>query len=130
MITDRAAGLRRSLRLEYLTVGWNVVEAAVALAAAVVAGSTALVAFGGDSLVESLSGAVLIWRLLAEGRDQPTLHSTPVELLKVDTASVILDLQTDAVAQVGHPQRHGSHPGFATRLTLLRRFDAVIDSIA
>ncbi len=68
MITERRAGLTRSLRLEYLTVGWNVVEAAVAIGAAVVAGSSALLAFGGDSVVESLSGAVLIWRLLAERR--------------------------------------------------------------
>jgi len=47
-------------------VGWNVVEAVVALVAGAVAGSTALVGFGGDSIVESLSGATLIWRLQAE----------------------------------------------------------------
>ena len=65
---DRDRSLGAALRLEYLTVGWNAVEAAVALAAGAVAGSQALIGFGGDSVVESLSGAVLIWRLAAERR--------------------------------------------------------------
>ena len=64
----RTALLHSALRLEYLTVGWNVVEAAVAITAGALAGSTALIGFGGDSVVESLSGMVLIWRLRAERR--------------------------------------------------------------
>jgi divalent metal cation (Fe/Co/Zn/Cd) transporter len=64
----RASVLARALRLEYLTVGWNVVEGVVALAAAIAAGSVVLVGFGVDSFVESASGGVLIWRLLAERR--------------------------------------------------------------
>ena len=65
---ERARSLAAALRLEYLTVGWNVVEAVIALAAGLAAGSQALIGFGGDSVVESLSGAVLIWRLAAERR--------------------------------------------------------------
>jgi divalent metal cation (Fe/Co/Zn/Cd) transporter len=60
--------LARALRLEYLTVGWNVVEGVVAVAAALAAGSVALMGFGIDSFVECASGSVLIWRLLAERR--------------------------------------------------------------
>ena len=55
--------IQRGRRLEYLTIGWNLFEAAVALGAGVFAGSTALLGFGTDSLIESLSGAVLLWRL-------------------------------------------------------------------
>ncbi|HZP97203.1 MAG TPA: cation transporter [Candidatus Limnocylindria bacterium] len=62
----RPALLRYALRLEYLTVGWNIVEGVVAIAAALAAGSVALLGFGLDSFVESASGAVLIWRLWAE----------------------------------------------------------------
>jgi hypothetical protein len=40
----RPALLRRALRLEYLTVGWNVVEDLVAIGLA--AGSAALIGFG------------------------------------------------------------------------------------
>lgn len=64
----RGEVLRHALRLEYLTVGWNVVEGAIAVTAALAAGSVALLGFGIDSFVESASGAVLIWRLLAERR--------------------------------------------------------------
>ncbi len=65
---DRSASLAQALRLEYLTIGWNVVEGVVALAAALLAGSVALLGFGIDSFVESASGGVLVWRLLAERR--------------------------------------------------------------
>jgi divalent metal cation (Fe/Co/Zn/Cd) transporter len=62
----RARNVSRALRLEYLTVGWNVIEGVVAIVAALAAGSVALLAFGIDSFVECASGAVLIWRLRAE----------------------------------------------------------------
>jgi divalent metal cation (Fe/Co/Zn/Cd) transporter len=55
--------VRRGRRLEYLTVGWNVAEAAIAMSAGVLAGSTALIGFGLDSLIESLSGSIMLWRL-------------------------------------------------------------------
>ncbi len=64
--SNRPALLERALRLEYLTVGWNVIEGLVAIAAAVAAGSVALLGFGIDSFVESASGSIIIWRLLAE----------------------------------------------------------------
>jgi|SRR3990172_4801230 len=66
--SPRAATLRTALRLEYLTVGWNVVEGLVAITAAVAAGSVALFGFGVDSFVECASGLVLLWRLSAESR--------------------------------------------------------------
>jgi divalent metal cation (Fe/Co/Zn/Cd) transporter len=56
----------RALRLEYLTVAWNVVEGVVAVAAAIIAGSVALMSFGLDSFVECASAGVMIWRLRAE----------------------------------------------------------------
>lgn len=55
--------LRDGRMLEYLTIGWNVLEAGVSVTAGLLAGSTALVGFGVDSMIESGSGAVLLWRL-------------------------------------------------------------------
>lgn len=66
----RRALLERGVRLEYLTVGWNLIEGAVAVGAALVAGSVALLGFGIDSFVESISGSVLVWRLRAEAGGQ------------------------------------------------------------
>ena len=62
--------LNRGLRLEYVTVGWNVVEGLVAIGAGLAAGSVALIGFGIDSFVETISGGVLIWRLSAEVRGE------------------------------------------------------------
>ena len=76
---ERARSLGAALRLEYVTVGWNTVEAVVALAAGAVAGSQALIGFGGDSVVESLSGTVLIWRLAAERRPGGAERAETVE---------------------------------------------------
>jgi divalent metal cation (Fe/Co/Zn/Cd) transporter len=53
---------RRALHLAYFTIAYNVVECGLALAAGAWAGSIALVGFGLDSLVESLSGGVMIYR--------------------------------------------------------------------
>ena len=53
---------QKALRLSYFTIGYNVVECALSLIAGILAGCIALVGFGLDSLVESLSGGVMIWR--------------------------------------------------------------------
>ncbi|MEW5928235.1 MAG: cation transporter [Gemmatimonadota bacterium] len=60
----------RALRLSYFTVAYNVVEGLVSVVAGFLAGSVALVGFGLDSFVESLSGGIMIWRFGgAQGRD-------------------------------------------------------------
>ncbi len=79
-VETRRLLLNRGLRLEYLTVGWNLVEGAVALVAAAATGSVALIGFGVDSFVESLSGAVLIWRLRSESNGE--LDEDAVERLE------------------------------------------------
>lgn len=61
--------LRSARRLAGFTVAWNLAEGAVAISAALVAGSQALFGFGVDSAVESLSATVLLWRLGAEHHD-------------------------------------------------------------
>jgi divalent metal cation (Fe/Co/Zn/Cd) transporter len=57
---------RRVLRLQVLTIAWMTVEAVVSLGAAWNSHSPALFAFGGDSLVELLSAAVVLWRFRFE----------------------------------------------------------------
>ncbi len=63
---DRMRFLRRGVWLEATTVGWNVIEGIIAIAAGMLASSVALIGFGVDSLVETASGAVVGWRLRAE----------------------------------------------------------------
>ncbi len=54
---------KKGLWLEYFTVGYNVLEALLSLFFGSLGNSIALIGFGLDSIVESLSGLVLIWRL-------------------------------------------------------------------
>ena len=59
---------KKGLFLEYFTVGYNVLEAVASIVFGGIANSIALIGFGLDSIVESLSGLVLIWRLRQHGR--------------------------------------------------------------
>ena len=61
---------QRGRRLEYFTLGWNLLEAGVAVAAGTVAGSIALIGFGVDSLIECFSGGILLWRLQLHEADE------------------------------------------------------------
>src|SRR5258708_14442447 len=80
----RQGMLHRAIRLEWLTLGWNLLEALLALAAATAATSVALLGFGLDSLVESASAGVLLWRLRAEqaGSDAPRAESRAHPILR------------------------------------------------
>ena len=62
--------LRRVQRIQAITIGWMSVEAGVSLAAAWMAHSPALVAFGGDSAIELLSAVVVLWRFSAPGENR------------------------------------------------------------
>jgi divalent metal cation (Fe/Co/Zn/Cd) transporter len=62
-VSERESLVRKARFLAWLGIGWHGVEAAIGIVAGVVAGSIALVGFGGDSLVEALAGFILLWRL-------------------------------------------------------------------
>ena len=55
-----------AIRLEYFTVGYNVLEGIVALLLGGIANSVALIGFGLDSFVETFSGFVVLGRFRAE----------------------------------------------------------------
>jgi divalent metal cation (Fe/Co/Zn/Cd) transporter len=79
---DSAAALARGRRLEYLTIAWNSFEAAVALISGVLAGSIALVGFGLDSVIETASAVILLWRFRA-GSDGERRERTAHRLVGV-----------------------------------------------
>lgn len=66
--TTTAEKFKFGLLLSYLTVGYNIVEGIVSVIAGSLLGSVALVGFGLDSFIESLSGSVMIWRLRKHGK--------------------------------------------------------------
>lgn len=60
--------IRRAFYLEYLTLAWMTVEAAVGIGSGLAADSLSLTAFGIDSVIELVSAGVLLWRLTVELR--------------------------------------------------------------
>lgn len=82
---ERTKQLKHGQKLEYFTIGWNMVEAGVAIGAGWFASSIALVGFGVDSLIESLSGSVLLWRLFSpvheESREKIALKLVGISFL-------------------------------------------------
>jgi len=112
---DRPGLLRRGLRLEYLTVSWNVVEGVLAIAAALAAGSVALLGFGLDSFVETASGAIIVWRLLAEQRATDHERIEAVEhraqrLVAASLVGLVVYIVYDAVTTLLAGERPDASP--------------------
>lgn len=76
---------RAALWLALFTVAYNLMEGVVSIAFAAVDDSSALLGFGADSFVESLSGAVMVWRFWdregAEKREQRAARLVGVSLV-------------------------------------------------
>lgn len=106
-----AADARAGRRLEYFTLGWNLIEAVVAVGAGLVAGSIALIGFGVDSVIESVSGSVLLWRLQThhadERRERLALKLVGVSFLllaayvAVDATKTLVQRETPHASLVG-----------------------------
>jgi divalent metal cation (Fe/Co/Zn/Cd) transporter len=78
--TDRLRTLNRRVRLLVAaTISYNVVEATVAITAGTIAGSTALIGFGLDSVVEVASAATVAWQFSA--RDPETRERTALRVI-------------------------------------------------
>lgn len=93
MTSARSMLLARGLRLEYLTVVWNNAEGLIAVVAGLAAGSIALIGFGVDSFVESISGSVLIWRLRAEtvgGADEERIERVEQRASRLVAVSFVI----------------------------------------
>jgi len=72
---------QRAIRLEYFTIGWNSLEALVALVAGALASSIALVGFGLDSIIETISGAALLWRFKQQRLGEEEAESRAVKVV-------------------------------------------------
>lgn len=65
---ERDRLISRAKALSWLSLGWMAVEGTVAIAAALVAGSVALLGFGIDSAIEGLASVIVIWRFTGSRR--------------------------------------------------------------
>jgi divalent metal cation (Fe/Co/Zn/Cd) transporter len=88
----RGAAIRLGVRLEVITVAWMAAEAALAIGAGLAARSVLLTAFGLDSVVELLSGIVLLRRLSFEssGRSQAGIERMERTTARISGVLLIL----------------------------------------
>jgi hypothetical protein len=101
VINDRTALIREAFRLEYITLAWMTVEAAVAIGSGVAAGSLTLMAFGIDSLIELASAAVLVWRLNVELRHGQAFAETAERTASRIGGALLFALAAYVVAAAG-----------------------------
>jgi divalent metal cation (Fe/Co/Zn/Cd) transporter len=97
---ERSADVRTGRSLELLTIGWNSLEAIIAVGAGLVAGSIALVGFGLDSVIEVSSGVALLWRLSldADVARREKLEIAALKIVGVSFLALAAYVAYDAIA--------------------------------
>ena len=115
---DQAGRLhRRALALAYLSMGWMVIEAAVAVTAGILAASIALVGFGLDSVIEFCSAVIVAWQLHGQGEERET---RAVRLIGVTFFALAAYLAAESIRDLTSQARPGhSLPGIAVTAAAL-----------
>ena len=98
---------RRGLRLEYATLGWNLIGVPVLVVAAIRSGSAAAAGFGFDSAIEIGASLVVVWQLTGAPKEREALG-----LRLIGYAFVALAVYV--TVQAAYTFIGGHHPGHST----------------
>lgn len=79
----RAHDLTRGLKLEYVSLGYNLLETVVGIGAGLAAGSVALIGFGLDAFIEASSALILVWRFKTEASGARTSEEAERRAVKL-----------------------------------------------
>lgn len=121
--SDRTRLGRRARLLAGASVTYNVVEAVIAVAAGVAAGSVALIAFGLDSVVEVSSGLIILWQFrhrLPESRERLALRLMALSFFALAAYVTVESLR--ALFLGGDPEPSPVGIGLATASLLIMPF--------
>src|SRR3954453_22402798 len=99
---ERALLLRRGLRLEYITLGWNVVGVIIVTIAATRAGSVALAGFALDSLIEISASIVVVWQLKGTAEERERLA---MRLIGVAFLALAVYIAAQAISTLIHAEQ-------------------------
>jgi divalent metal cation (Fe/Co/Zn/Cd) transporter len=101
---------RRARILAGATIGWNVIEAVVAISAGIAAGSVALVGFGIDSTIEVSASVSVLW--LLAGRHDERREQRTSKAIAISFAALALYVAVEAIASLAANDRpHHSTAG-------------------
>lgn len=116
----RSRLVRRAKTLSLLSIAWMTVEAGVAIIAALLAGSVALLGFGLDSLIELVSAGAILWLYTGHRSGSQTAERRAQQLIATCFAALALYVAFDAIdtlAGASHPDV--SWPGVAVSATAI-----------
>ena len=99
----------RARRLTQLGLAWHALEAAIAIAAGVIAGSVALVGFGADSVIEAGAGLVVLWLVTNDRLDSQPAERRAQQLI---AASFVI-LSVYVVIESARDLIPGHHPAIS-----------------
>ena len=114
-IAPRQDLIRQAFLLEYATIAWMVIEAAVAISSGAAAESVSLLAFGIDSLIELASACVLIWRLTVELRRGQVFAERAERVASRIAGGLLLALAAYVVVSAGRQLWAGTGQEFSRR---------------
>lgn len=98
--------VRRAKTLSLLSIGWMTVEAVVAIVAALVAGSVALLGFGLGSLIELASAGTILWLYTGSRSGSGAAERRAQQIIAICFATLALYVAFDAISTLAG----GSHP--------------------
>ena len=118
---DRSSLIQEAFRIEYVTIAWMLVEAAVAIGSGIVSGSLVLLAFGLDSVIELISAGVLMWRLSVELRHGHAFSESAERIAGRVGGALLFALATYVIVAAGwnlwtQDREEFSLPGFVVTL--------------
>jgi divalent metal cation (Fe/Co/Zn/Cd) transporter len=104
---EREGLVHRARLLAWLGIGWHAIEAAIAIAAGLAAGSIALIGFGADSVVEGAAGAIVIWRFSERRAHSEAAERRAQQLIGLSFFAIAAYIAVDSVrtlAIADHPE--------------------------
>ncbi len=117
---------RRAVHLEYITVGWNCLEAVVALVAGWQTGSIALEGFGLDSVLETISGLTVLWRFRQPHAEDEKSERRAVQIVGLTFLALAAYIAYEATTDLWfHRVPSFSLPGFVLAILSLLAMPAL-----
>jgi divalent metal cation (Fe/Co/Zn/Cd) transporter len=94
--------------LSWLTLAWMGIEGGVAIAAAIIAGSIALLGFGLDSAIEAIASLIVIWRLTGTRLASATSERRAQQLVAVSFFLLAPYIAVEAIRALTAGDRAGT----------------------
>ena len=103
---ERDRLIRRAKTLSWLSLAYMTAEGAIGIAAALLAGSVALLGFGLDSAIEALASVIVIWRFTGTRRLSEHAEQRARRLVAITFFLLAPYIAQDAI----HTLANGEHP--------------------